>query len=154
MLNQDLKEFIESLNANEVRYLVIGGYALAMHGHPRFTKDIDIWLDCDQSNAERVLKAIADFGFGSLELSASDFSEPNQLIQLGYPPNRIDLLTSADGVEFETCYSARIDTVVDGVPITFIGVEGLKANKRATGRAQDIADLEALEGSDESTETH
>jgi hypothetical protein len=92
MLNQDFKEFIELLNANRVRYLVVGGYAVALHGHPRYTKDIDIWLDRDEENAERVVRALDQFGFGSLGLTAGDFLEPDQIIQLGYAPNRISAM--------------------------------------------------------------
>jgi len=94
MLNRDFKEFIASLNESEVRYLVVGGYALAFLGHPRYTKDLDVWIWSDSSNAERVVAALAAFGFESLGLSADDFREPDQVIQLGDPPNRIDLLTS------------------------------------------------------------
>lgn len=145
MLSQDFKEFIQSLNANEVHYLVIGGYALAVHGRPRYTKDIDIWLELSSENAERVVKALNDFGFASLGLSQADFIEKDQMIQLGYPPNRIDLLTAADGVEFRNCYENRVKIEIDGVMINFIDLENLKANKRATGRLQDLADLEALQ---------
>ncbi|MEM6432634.1 MAG: hypothetical protein AAF773_02075 [Cyanobacteria bacterium P01_D01_bin.115] len=105
MLNQDFREFIQSLNDNQVRYLVIGGYAVALHGYPRYTKDIDIWIEMSADNAKRLLAALAQFGFASLDLQAADFMEPNQVIQLGYPPNRIDLLMMPDGVDFETAYS-------------------------------------------------
>lgn len=92
MLNQDFKEFIASLNANQVRYLVIGGYAVAFHGYPRYTKDIDIWIERNEANAARMVEALEDFGFGSLGLQADDFVEADQIIQLGYPPARIDLV--------------------------------------------------------------
>ncbi len=124
---------------------MIGGYALAVHGRPRYTKDIDIWLELSSENAERVVKALNDFGFASLGLSQADFIEKDQMIQLGYPPNRIDLLTAADGVEFRNCYENRVKIEIDGVMINFIDLENLKANKRATGRLQDLADLEALQ---------
>jgi len=90
MLNQDFREFITSLNDNDVRYLVIGGYAVALHGHPRYTKDIDIWIEMSSENAARMVKALEQFGFGSLGLQAADFQAPEQIIQLGYPPSRID----------------------------------------------------------------
>ena len=144
MFSPDFKEFIQSLNQQSVRYLVIGGYALAFHGHPRYTKDLDIWVDADSQNAEKLLNALADFGFKSLGLEISDFSEPGHVIQLGYPPQRIDILTSADGLEFEPTYAARISATLDGIPINFIDLESLKANKKATGRLQDLADLEKL----------
>lgn len=146
MLNQDFKEFIQLLNANEVRYLVVGGYALAAHGCPRYTKDLDVWLDMTEENAAHVMKTLADFGFGSLGLKQSDFMTKGQVIQLGYPPNRIDLLTSADGVDFEDCYKARVVFNINSVDVNFIDVESLKVNKRTTGRSQDLADLEALQG--------
>ncbi len=88
MLNQDFKEFIQFLNANSVRYLVVGGYAVAVHGHPRYTKDIDIWIEMSSENADNLLKALEQFGFGSLGLNSQDFLTPDQIIQLGYPPNR------------------------------------------------------------------
>ncbi len=103
MLNQDFKEFIQSLNDNQVRYLVIGGYAVALHGYPRYTKDIDIWIEMSPENATRMLHALEQFGFASLDLQPQDFMTPDQVIQLGYPPSRIDLLTTPDGVDFATC---------------------------------------------------
>ena len=145
VLNQDFKEFIQSLNDNDVRYLVVGGYAVAFHGYPRYTKDIDVWVEMIVGNASRVIKALDQFGFVSLELKASDFLMPDQIIQLGYPPRRIDILTTLPGVEFSDCYSSRIITDIDGVPVNFIDLENLKKNKKATGRHQDLADLENLE---------
>ena len=108
ILNQDFKEFIQSLNKHDVRYLVIGGYAVAFHGHPRYTKDMDLWVWLDKSNLKNLIAALKDFGFGSLGLKVEDFLEPETVVQLGYPPNRIDLITSPKGVEFETCYATRI----------------------------------------------
>ncbi len=144
MLSKDFREFIQSLNANDVRYLVVGGYAVAIHGHPRYTKDIDIWIWLDEENAERMLKALEDFGFGSLGLQAEDFLTPDQIIQLGYPPNRIDLIISLPGVDFETCYKSRVVVTLDEMPVNFIDLENLKKNKLAVGRLQDLADLENL----------
>ena len=145
MLNQDFREFIQYLNANEVEYLVIGGYAVAVHGHPRYTKDLDIWLEPSQINAQRVILTLEQFGFASLGLEVKDFTVPDQVVQLGYPPNRIDLLTNADGVEFSDCYNSRITLEIDGIPINFIDLANLKINKKASGRPQDLADLAALE---------
>ena len=145
MLNQDFREFIQSLNDNGVRYLVIGGYAVALHGYPRYTKDMDVWIELSAENAARMVKALEQFGFGSLGLQASDFSEPDQVIQLGYPPARIDLITTAPGVEFESCYESRVEVEIEGVVVNFIDRESLKRSKRATGRLQDLADLENLE---------
>ena len=145
VLNQDFKEFIQLLNEHEVRYLVIGGYAVAFHGHPRHTKDIDVWIGLDKGNAENLLNALKDFGFGSLDLKTEDFLNPDQVVQLGYPPNRIDLLTRIKGVDFERCYASRVKMNIEGTTVNFIDLENLKKNKRATGRFQDLADLEHLE---------
>lgn len=145
MLNRDFKEFIQSLNDNGVRYLVVGGYAVALHGYPRYTKDMDVWVDMTPENASKIVKALDQFGFGSLGVKASDFIEPDQMLQLGYPPGRIDILTTLPGVEFSECYPARTTIDIEGVLVAFIDLENLKKNKRATGRHQDLADLENLE---------
>jgi predicted nucleotidyltransferase len=145
VLNQDFKEFIQSLNDNHVRYLVIGGYAVALHGYPRYTKDIDIWIDMSPDNAANMVRALKQFGFGSLGLKAADFLVPDQIIQLGYPPNRIDLMTTPPGVDFETCYASRVRVVIDDVTVNFIDLENLKKSKKAAGRLQDLADLENLQ---------
>lgn len=144
MLSQDFKEFIELLNKHNVRYLVIGGYAVALHGHPRYTKDLDIWIEIESANADRLIDALADFGFGSVGLSQNDFVAPDQVIQLGYPPNRIDLITTPDGVDFETCYKSKIEISISEITVNFIDIENLKLNKKASGRLQDLADLENL----------
>jgi hypothetical protein len=144
ILSPDFREFIQSLNANRVRFLIVGGYAVALHGHPRYTKDLDIWIERSPENAERLVEALRQFGFGSLGLQAADFLVADQVIQLGYPPNRIDLVSSLSGVEFERCYPARVEVVVDETPIAFIDLENLKKNKKATGRHQDLADVENL----------
>jgi hypothetical protein len=146
MFNQDFKEFIESLNANQVRYLVVGGYAVALHGHPRYTKELDVWVESNQENAHALLQALAQFGMGSLGLTKEDFLEPDQVIQLGSPPNRIDILVTVSGLEFKNCYTQRISVLLDGVEVNFIDLENLKRNKKASGRLQDLADLENLGG--------
>ncbi len=145
MLNPDFREFVQSLNDNGVRYLVVGGYAVALHGYPRYTKDFDVWIEMSPDNADRMVAALEQFGFASLGLRAEDFLVPDQIIQLGYPPNRIDILTTLPGVEFAECYPHRVVVDVDGVPVNFIDLENLKRTKRASGRFQDLADLENLE---------
>jgi hypothetical protein len=145
MLNKDFREFIELLNENEVRYLVVGGYAVAFHGHPRYTKDLDVWIGLSPENANKILDALIKFGFGSLGLKSEDFLESDQIIQLGYPPNRIDILTALKDMNFEHCYKTRVEVEIRGLPINFIDIENLKKNKRATGRPQDLADVENLE---------
>lgn len=136
MLNQDFREFIQSLNDNQVRYLVVGGYAVALHGYPRYTKDMDIWIDLAPDNAARIVRALEQFGFGSLGLQEKDFLEADTIIQLGYPPLRIDLLTTLSGVDFDHCFAAKDVVEMDGILINFIDLENLKKNKRATGLAQ------------------
>jgi len=143
-LQKDLKEFIESLNSQSVDYVIVGGFALAFHGFPRYTGDIDIFVRSSPENAARLEIAISKFGFASSGLSASDFLSGNQVIQLGRPPNRIDLLTSITGVDFEEAWAQRVAAELDGIPIWFIGRESFIKNKQATGRTQDKADLEAL----------
>jgi hypothetical protein len=143
--DRDFREFIESLNANDVRYLVVGGYAVAFHGHPRYTKDLDIWIELDPGNAARIIRALRDFGFGSLGLTEQDFLTPDQVVQLGYPPYRIDLLSTLAGVDFAACYAQRVETDIAGARVPFIDVASLRKNKQAVGRHQDLADLENLE---------
>jgi len=145
VLNPDFKEFIQSLNDNGARYLIIGGYAVAFHGYPRYTKDLDVWVEMTAKNAAKVVKALNEFGFASLGLKEADFLVPDQIVQLGYPPHRIDILTTLPGVEFSKCYPSHVTTDIDGVPVNFIDLENLKKNKKATGRHQDLADLENLE---------
>ncbi len=145
MLNQDFKEFIQLLNANQVKYLVIGGYAVAIHGHPRYTKDIDIWIEISEDNANKLVTTLTQFGFDSLGVTTEDFQTANQIIQLGYPPNRIDLITNPDGIDFQTCYDSKIEVNLNDVPVKFIDLDNLKKNKLASGRLQDLADLENLQ---------
>lgn len=144
MLNKDFREFIELLNSNKVKYLLVGGFAIALHGHPRYTKDLDIWLELSEDNASNVMKALEDFGFGDLDISKGDFLQAGMVVQLGYPPNRIDLLNSPDGVDFTECYKTKIEVEIDGLKIYVIDLENLKKNKKASGRLQDLADLEKL----------
>ena len=145
MLSPDFKEFIELLNKHNVLYIVIGGYALALHGHPRYTKDIDIWIDVDAENAQKMITVIQEFGFSSVGLKESDFLESGNVIQLGLPPNRIDILTSADGVDFTECFANILNIEIDNIYINFIDINNLIKNKKNTGRLQDLADVEKLE---------
>lgn len=145
MINKDFKEFIELLNKNDVKYLVVGGYALAFHGYPRYTKDIDFWIWIDKKNANNFIKTLQDFGFSSLDLSEEDFLTPGYVVQLGQPPSRIVLLTSVTGLEFEDCYASRVHVDIKGIKVDFIDLERFKKNKKAVGRYQDLADLENLE---------
>jgi hypothetical protein len=144
MLDKDFREFVELLNSTNVEYLLVGGYALAAHGHPRYTGDIDFWVNPTPDNARRLMSVLTQFGFGSLGLSDADFLQPDAVVQLGYPPARIDLLTTIDGVSFEACYGRRRDVTLGGVTLALIDVDDLRANKRAAGRPKDIADLDSL----------
>jgi hypothetical protein len=144
MLTADFREFAQLLNSNQVEYLIVGGYALAAHGHPRYTGDLDFWVGISEQNAQRIVKTLHDFGFASLPLKASDFMVPRQVVQLGYEPGRIDILTSIDGVEFDDCYPRRLVVSVDGLALAFIGLGDFKVNKASTGRPKDAVDLRAL----------
>ena len=124
--------------------MIVGGYAVGVHGYPRYTGDLDIWLDPTPENAARVLSAIKAFGFGSLGLKESDLVHEGNVIQFGQPPLRIDLLTSIDGVSFASCYANRKEVVFDGLAMNFIGYHDLVKNKRATGRHRDLDDLENM----------
>ncbi len=144
-LQKDLREFIESLNSHGVEFVIVGGYALAYHGHPRYTRDIDILVRVSPENAVNVERALGGFGFGSLGLSSRDFLKPGQVIQLGHPPNRIDLLTSLSGVNSEEVWANRLPGDLDGLPVSFIDKQRFLLNKRAAGRPQDLADADAIE---------
>ncbi len=144
-LSPDFKEFIQLLNENNVRHLVVGGYAVALHGHPHYTKDLDVWVEADPRNADRLIKALEEFGFGGLDLDADDVLEPETVVQLGRPPNRIDLVADIDGVTFETSFENRREVAIDQVEVSFIGLDQLRENRRASRRHQDLADLENLE---------
>ncbi len=143
-LNQNFKEFIELLNKNQVRYLVIGGYAVSFHGHPRYTKDIDFWVEVETSNADRMLQALDEFGFGDVGITKTDLMTPDRILQLGFPPHRIDIITTPPGVSFSQCYDRRSVGSADDVEILFINREDLIANKVASGRPQDLADVDHL----------
>ena len=144
MFSQDFKEFIELLIRNKAEYLIVGGYAVGIHGHPRYTGDLDIWLNPTPDNAELVLKSVNEFGFSSFKLTTSDFTKPGNVIQLGYPPLRIDLLTEIDGVTFEDCFKNKRQVTIDNLIVNFIGYEDLLKNKRESGRPRDIDDIDNL----------
>lgn len=143
-LQQDLREFIELLNSHESEYLVVGGHAVAFHGHPRFTGDIDFLVRGSVANAERILSVLRAFGFGDLALTPADFVKPGSVVQLGRPPNRIDLLTSISGVAFDDAWAGRVEGRLDGIPVFFLGLQALLENKLASGRPKDIADVARL----------
>ena len=144
MFEQDFIDFIELLHKYEVDYMIIGAHALAFHGRPRHTGDLDIWINPVNENAEKMLKVIDDFGFASLGLKKEDFLNDNYVTQLGYPPLRIDILNAISGVQFEEAFGNKINAEVDGLSINFINVEDFIANKQASGREKDLGDIAAL----------
>jgi hypothetical protein len=144
MFSQDFKEFVKLLIENQVEYLIVGGYAVGIHGHPRYTGDLDIWLNPTHKNADLILECVNTFGFSSYGLSKNDFTKEGNIIQLGYPPLRIDLLTQIDGVTFETCFRNRKIVEIDELSVNFIGYQDLLKNKKSSGRLRDLDDLENL----------
>ena len=143
-LEKDFKEFIESLNKNSVRYLIIGSFALSYYSEPRYTKDIDILVDSTASNADRLMTAIRAFGFSDIELGSRDFLEPDQVIQLGIAPLRIDLLTSLKGIPFADAWDRRTTGQYGDIPAFYISKQDLIDHKKLVGRKQDLADIEKL----------
>jgi hypothetical protein len=143
-LNRDLREFVELLNATEVKWLLVGGHAVAFHGYPRFTGDIDFFVEPVLENGGKLVRVFSLFGFGDLGFTAADFTAPGTVIQLGRPPNRIDILPTIDGVNFEEAWRTKIETSVDGLALHVISKEMLIRNKSTTGRLQDLADIEKL----------
>ncbi len=141
----DYRDLLELFNAHSVEYLVVGAYALAFHGAPRFTRDMDLLVRPTTGNAERVLAALAEFGFPDSGLAIADFDRPDQVIQLGYEPVRIDMITSVSGVSWEEAWNGRAAGECGGVPVQYLGREQYIANKRAAGRLKDLADVEEIE---------
>ena len=144
ILNPDFKEFVKLLIENKVEYLIVGGYAVGIHGYPRYTGDLDIWINNTTENAQRTLNCVKSFGFSSYNLSVSDFTKQGNIIQLGYPPVRIDIINQVDGVDFTKCFKNKKDVNVEDLTLYFIGYEDLLTNKRKTARPRDIDDIENL----------
>lgn len=145
IVEPDYLDFLKTLQKNEVIFMVVGGYALAAHNAPRFTGDLDIWVKPNPVNAKKIVTAIDEFGFGSLGITEKDFLSKEYFVQLGYAPVRIDITSDLSGVLFEEAWSRRKIIELGGLGIPFIGMEDLIKNKIASGRAQDIADVEKLE---------
>ncbi len=140
----DFKEFLKLLNVHKVEYLLIGGYAVGYYGYPRATVDMDIWIAMNPANADRIIAVLKEFGFNPPDLSPDLFLKEKQIIRMGVPPVRIELATTISGVNFDECYAERMSDELDGVKVNLISLKHLKANKKASGRHQDIADLEHL----------
>lgn len=142
---RDFEEFIELLNENKVKYLVVGGYALAFHSRPKYTKDIDFWVNNTKSNAVKLLKTIKEFGFESLNITVEDIVNPDNIIQLGYPPVRIDIISEVEGIKFTKAYKSKVIGTYGGVKnIPFLSFEDLIINKSKVKRIHDIADIDWL----------
>ena len=143
-LPAEFKEFLKLLNSHRVEYLLIGGYAVGYHGYPRATGDMDLWVAIRQNNAEKLVVVLKEFGFTSPQLSTDIFLQEDQIIRMGVPPMRIELLTTISGVDFDSCYSERIVDVIDNVEVHIINLKHLKQNKQASGRHKDLDDLQYL----------
>ena len=144
-LSNDLREFIALLNSRSVEYLIVGAHSLAFHARPRFTGDLDILVRPTKENVQKLVTVLNELGFGKLGVRAADFSQPEQVIQLGRAPNRIDLLTSISGVATEEAFATKIAAKLDDLPVSFLSKSLLIANKRTVGRPQDMVDLQELE---------
>ncbi len=143
-LSKELSEFVALLNSNEVEYLVFGPFTVAYHGYPRYTGDLDLLVRASEQNAERLLRALSEFGFGALGITKGDLLSPDNVIQLGVQPNWIDIVSSISGVGFDDAWATRQEGNLDGLLVKFIGRDALIQNKRATGRARDQGDAEEL----------
>ncbi|MGE5359258.1 MAG: hypothetical protein ACM3NQ_09585 [Bacteroidales bacterium] len=144
-MNQDFVDLLRAFVAHDVRFLIVGAYALALHGRPRATGDLDVWVDATPANAPRIFQALASFGAPMSGISQDDFSRPGVVYQLGVAPGRIDLLTALTGLTFEEAWPGRVREVLGDVDVGFIGRESFLKNKRATGRAKDLGDIEGME---------
>ena len=143
-VEKDFKELLKLFNKNRVNFVIVGAYALAFHGRPRYTGDMDILVEPSEDNAKKILSALKKFGFGSLNLKASAFLVPRKVVQLGVPPVRIDLVTSLTGISWEVAYKNRVHGKYGNVKVAFIGKKEFLKNKKATSRLKDLADMEAL----------
>lgn len=143
-LPDDFSEFLRSLNSQGVRYLIVGGWAVAWHGYPRATQDLDIWIAIDAENATNTVAAIREFGFDTSNLAPELFLETSRIVRMGHPPMRIEVLTSVSGLEFDEAWAHRVKTRFGSVDVTLLDLSDLKTNKRAAGRFKDLDDLEHL----------
>jgi len=141
----DFKELLELLNSHKVKYIIVGAYALALHGHPRFTGDLDIYVKPDTQNASQISAVLKEFGFGSLDIDEKDFTQRHQVIQLGVSPVRIDLLTSLTGLSWDDAVKGQLKGKLGEIPVLFLGRDEYIRNKKTLGRHKDLADVEAIE---------
>jgi predicted nucleotidyltransferase len=143
-IEKDFKEFIALLNENKAKYLIVGGFAFAFYVEPRYTKDIDILVEASEENSKKITDALTAFGFGNIGLKKEDFQKPDQIIQLGYAPVRIDIITSIAGVTFDSAWKNKVESKYGDIPCFFISKEDLILNKQKAARPQDIADVKKL----------
>lgn len=143
-LPQDFRDFLKLLNFHEVEYLLIGGFAVGYHGYPRATGDMDIWIAVSPENAEKMVTVLKKFGFDDPDMNAELFLKKRQVVRMGMPPIRIEVLTDISGVIFDECYEARVTAFIDDIKVNLISSEHLKKNKKASGRIKDLHDLEYL----------
>ena len=143
-LDKDFKEFLQLLNQHKVEYLVIGGYAVVFYGYVRFTGDVDVWINTDNENAQKLIQAIDNFGFEVDELKEKDFEKDIIMFKMGVELLRIEITNRISGVRFKECYARRVETVIEDISIPFISLEDLKINKKRSGRLKDLNDLEHL----------
>jgi len=143
-LHPDFKDFLRLLNFHNVRYVLLGGYAVGYYGYPRATGDMDIWIERSESNSKQIASVFREFGLPSETISEELFLEENKVIRVGVPPVRLEVITSASGVDFHECYVNRELIEIDGIPVNFISLADLKKNKHAAGRHKDLEDLEHL----------
>lgn len=144
-LGDDWKQFPDALAANGVEYMVVGGIAVAVHGHVRYTRGLDVWFRGTEQNAAKLVAALHDFGVATKPVPLSEFCKPRAVLVLGKEPNAIELINFADGVEFDDCYARRVAVPLAGASVAVIGLDDLRRNKRAVGRLQDLADIEQLD---------
>jgi hypothetical protein len=140
----DYKELLALFNAHDVNYIIVGAYALAFHGAPRYTGDLDILVRPDRENGNRIVHALENFGFGSLGLTVDDFAVPDRVVQLGVPPVRVDIVTSITGISWDEARESCVPGRFGNVPVMYLGKDAFIRNKRALGRKKDLADAEAL----------
>jgi len=144
---KDFEELLDAFLRREVRFVIVGAHALAHHAKPRYTKDLDLFVEASPENALRVVDALEELGFGGLGIVPSDFDRPGRILQLGAPPNRVDLMTAIDGVSFAEAWESHIEGAYGSLRVPYIGYEALVRNKTAAARHQDLADLETLKRS-------
>jgi hypothetical protein len=143
-VNSDFSDLLRALNDAKVEYLIVGGYAVGKHTEPRYTKDIGVWINNSRNNAERVFRALREFGAPLGDVSVEDFTVPDLVYQIGLEPSRVDILMGLEAMDFDACWTRRVSAVLDDLTLNFISVADLIENKERTGRPQDLIDAQNL----------